>query len=211
MLTVIFDPQHLKETMKIKQIIFSFLFLIISSTGNAQDYKKTIEIEFTEYLNSIVNKNFAKSMNYVIPEFFEIIPKSQMIKLMEQTFNNPSMEFELKNPKILSIDDAQKIEEKFYSLLSYSNQMNMKILNEGEETEDEKKMRIGLTKLSFEQNFGSENVKYNKETDFFEILVEKQVYSISKDGKKDWKFLVIEKKQKVLLEKLLPKELVEKI
>jgi hypothetical protein len=211
MLTVIFDPQHLKKTMKIKQIVFSFLFLIISSTGNAQDYKKTIEIEFTEYLNSIVNKNFAKSMNYVIPEFFEIIPKSQMIKLMEQTFNNPSMEFELKNPKILSIDDAQKIEEKFYSLLSYSNQMNMKILNEGEETEDEKKMRIGLIQLSFEQNFGSENVKYNKETDFFEILVEKQVYTISKDGETDWKFLVIEKKQKVLLEKLLPKELVDKI
>ena len=197
--------------MKIKQIIFSVLFLIISSTGNAQDYKKTIEIEFNEYLNSIVNKNFAKSMNYVIPEFFEIIPKSQMIKLMEQTFNNPSMEFELKNPKILSINDAQKIEEKFYSLLSYSNQMNMKILNEGEETEDEKKMRIGLTQLSFEKNFGSENVKYNKETDFFEILVEKQVYTISKDGKTNWKFLVIEKKQKVLLEKLLPKELVDKI
>ena len=197
--------------MKIKQIIFSVLFLIISSTGNAQDYKKTIEIEFTEYLNSIVNKNFAKSMDYVIPEFFEIIPKSQMIKVMEQTFNNPSMEFELKNPKIISINDAQKIAEKFYSLLSYSNQMNMKILNEGEETEDEKKMRIGLTQLSFEKNFGSQNVKYNKETDFFEILVEKQVYSISKDGKKDWKFLVIEKKQKVLLEKLLPKELVEKI
>jgi hypothetical protein len=150
-------------------------------------------------------------MNYVIPEFFEIIPKSQMIKLMEQTFNNPSMEFELKNPKILSINDAQKIEEKFYSLLSYSNQMNMKILNEGEETEDEKKMRIGLTQLSFEKNFGSENVKYNEETDFFEILVEKQVYTISKDGIKDWKFLVIEKKQKVLLEKLLPKELVDKI
>ena len=197
--------------MKIKQIIFSVLFLIISSTGNAQDYKKTIEIEFTEYLNSIVNKNFAKSMDYVIPEFFEIIPKSQMIKVMEQTFNNPSMEFELKNPKIISINDAQKIAEKFYSLLSYSNQMNMKIRNEGEETEDEKKMRIGLTQLSFEKNFGSQNVKYNKETDFFEILVEKQVYSISKDGKKDWKFLVIEKKQKVLLEKLLPKELVEKI
>ena len=135
--------------MKIKQIIFSVLFLIISSTGNAQDYKKTIEIEFTEYLNSIVNKNFAKSMDYVIPEFFEIIPKSQMIKVMEQTFNNPSMEFELKNPKIISINDAQKIAEKFYSLLSYSNQMNMKIRNEGEETEDEKKMRIGLTQLSF--------------------------------------------------------------
>ena len=68
-----------------------------------------------------------------------------------------------------------------------------------------------MTQLSFEKNFGSENVKYNKETDFFEILVEKQVYTISQDGKTDWKFLVIEKKQKVLLEKLLPKELVDKI
>ena len=197
--------------MNFKRNLLTILFLTICTIGIAQDYKKNIESEFSEYLNSIVNMEFEKSMEYITPEFFEIIPKSQLITLMEQTFNNPSMEFEIKNPKILSVNDSQQIENKYYSLLTYSNQMNMKINNEEEETEDEKKMRINMTKLSFEQTFGAENVKYNEETDCFEIQSQKDVYAISENGKTDWKFLVIEKKQKMILNKILPKELADKI
>lgn len=187
------------------------LFLTIRSVGVAQDYKKEIEIGFTEYLNSIMNRDFEKSMEFILPDFFEIFPKDQMITLMEQTFNNPSIEFEFKNPKILEIKDSRKIEPKYYAMLSYSNQMNMKVNSDEVENEEEKESRIKLMKLSFEQTFGSENVQYNTETEFFEIQVEQQVYAISENGLTDWKFLVIEKKQKVILEKLLPKELLDKI
>ncbi|RZK10459.1 MAG: hypothetical protein EOO46_10675 [Flavobacterium sp.] len=164
-------------------------------------------------MTAIETRNFEKSTDYILPEFFDIIPKSQLVKMMEMTFNNPSMVFELKNPKVLSVEDAKKVQEKYYSLLTYSNQMNVRMLNEEEqpETEDEKKMRMSLIQLSLEKTFGSENVKYNKETDFFEILVEKQVYAISKNGKNDWKFLVLDKEQKMILSKLLPKDLLDKI
>jgi len=197
--------------MNIKKTLLTILFLTICTVGISQDYKKKIESEFTEYLNSIVNMEFEKSMEYITPEFFEIVPKSQMIKLMEQTFNNPAMEIEIKNPKILTVNDSQNIENKYYSLLTYSNQMNMKINGEESETADEKTTRINLTKLSLEQTFGSENVKYNDETGFFEIQSQKEVYAFSENGESDWKFLVIEKKQKMILDKLLPKELAEKI
>ncbi|MEM6379969.1 MAG: hypothetical protein AAF705_17370, partial [Bacteroidota bacterium] len=144
-------------------------------------------------------------------EFFEIVPKDQLIGLMETTFNNPSMEFEIKNPKILNIKDAQEIENKYYALLTYSNQMDMKVLGPQGETGDEKKNRIKTTQLALEQTFGSENVSYNVETDFFEIQSQKDAYGISKDGETNWNFLVIEKDQKLILEKLLPKELADKI
>ncbi len=191
--------------------LIAALFIAICINGRAQDYKKEIESEFMEYLNSLVNMEFEKSVEYITPEIFEIIPKSQMIKMMEMTFNNPSIEFELKNPEIIKIENAQKLEDKFYALLTYTNQMNMKLLAEGEETEDEKKMRINLSKLSLEQTFGVENVKYDEETDFFEIQAQKDVYGISKNGLTDWKFIVIEKKQKIILEKILPKALYEKL
>ena len=194
-----------------KKHLLIALLLTVSTFGYSQDHKRNIEVQFTEYLNSIVNMEFDKSVEYLVPEFFEIIPKSQMIKVMEQTFNNPSMEIEIKNPKVLSINDSQKIEEKYYSLLTYSNQLNMKMSNDEPETEDEKAARIDMTKLYLEQTFGSENVDYNEKTDFFEIQSQKDVYAISKDGLTEWKFLVIEKDQKIILEKLLPKELSEKI
>jgi hypothetical protein len=197
--------------MKLKQNLFTILFLTISTIGIAQDYKNELKKEFNDYLSTIVNMEFEKSMEYIIPEFFEIIPKSQMIKVMKQAFNNPGMEIEIKNPKIIEVKDKKEIENKYYSLLTYSNQMNMKIDGEDEETEDEKTTRINLTKLSLESTFGSENVEYNKETEFFEIQSQKDVYGISKNGENNWKFLVVEKKQKMILEKLLPKELSEKI
>ena len=199
------------KRMKIKTTLLTILLLAICSVGFSQDYKKTIESQFSEYLSSITNMEFEKSMEYITPEFFEIVPKSQMIKLMEQTFNNPGMTIEIKNPKILTIEDSQNIKDKFYSLLTYSNQLNMRIHNETEETADETTMRINMTKLSLEQTFGSENVTYNSTTDFFEIQSQKNVYGISKNGETDWKFLVLEKDSKIILDKILPKELPEKI
>ena len=188
---------------------------MISSCGTSKKVKtlienqNTIRIDFNNYLEAIVSKEFSKSMDYIVPEFFEIFPKEQMIKVMEQTFNNPEMEFELKDPKILEIGKIKEVDDRFYSKLRYSNLMNMKIVSEEEETEEEKKMRNNLMKLSFEQTFGSGNVEYNSETEFFQIYSEKEVIAISDNGKTEWKFLVVEEKQKFILEKIVPEEVLK--
>lgn len=195
--------------MNIKKQLVTILFIAISTIAIAQDTKNEIQVDFTNYLNSIVNMELEKSLNYMPDEFFEIIPKVKMLEAMKQAFDNPSMEIEIKNPIILKIDDAQKIENKYYSLLTYSSQMNMKINGEGQETEEDKSMRISLTKTAFQETFGSENVVYDEKSGFFEIQSEKDVYGISQDGKTGWKFLVLEKNQKMILEKLLPAQLIK--
>lgn len=195
--------------MNIKKQLVTILFIAISTIAIAQDTKNEIQVDFTNYLNSIVNMELEKSLNYMPDEFFEIIPKVKMLEAMKQAFDNPSMEIEIKNPIILKIDDAQKIENKYYSLLTYSSQMNMKINGEGQETEEDKSMRISLTKTAFQETFGSENVVYDEKSGFFEIQSEKDVYGISHDGKTGWKFLVLEKNQKMILEKLLPAQLIK--
>ncbi|QDO94571.1 hypothetical protein FNB79_11540 [Formosa sediminum] len=197
--------------MTFKNSILTVLFLSFCTVGFAQDYKKNIESEFNDYLNSIVNMDFEKSMEYITPEFFEIIPKTQLITIMEQTFNNPSMEFEIINPKIISVADAEKIDSKHYAILSYSSEMNIKINSSAEETETQENNRLSLTKASFEQTFGAENVSYNTETGVYNINAVKDAYAISENGKTDWKFLVIEKSQKIILEKILPKTLIDRL
>lgn len=200
----------LKHRMNFRTKLLTILFLATGLIASAQDYKKVIENEFNDYLNTIVNMEFEKSMDYLTPEFFEIIPRSEMLKVMEQTFNNPAIEYEMENPRILKINDAREIENKYYSLLTYTNQMNIKILGEDEETEDEKNVRNKMTKLAFDQNFGSDNVKFNNETGFFEIQSENDVYAISENGQSGWKFLVIEENLKPILEKILPQQLTDK-
>ena len=152
-------------------------------------------------------------MDFIPEEFFEIIPKEQMILVMEKTFDNPELEFELESPKIIEISEPEKIDNKYYSLVSYSSFMKMRFLNseQKEETETEKGLRMNMIKLSLEEAFGSGNVHYNEKTDFFEINAQKQAYAVSANGKTGWKFLVIDKKQKFILNKLLPKQLADKI
>ena len=197
--------------MNTKARILTLLFFTISTIGFCQDHKREIEGQFLNYNNLIIKKDFNKSMAYLPEEFFEIIPKEQMIMVMEKTFSNPEMEFELKSPKIDEISEVEKIGDKFYVLLTYSSPMKMKFTNSEEQEEGENKLRINMLKMSMEQMFGSENVKYDEETEFFDIVAKKQAYAISGNGKSDWRFLVIEKKQKFILDKLLPAQLVEKI
>jgi hypothetical protein len=199
--------------MNIKTKLLGLFLTFITSTGICQDNKKEIEQTFQNYLTAIINQDFDKSMNFISEDFFKIIPKEQLILLMEKTFNNPEIEFELKDPKIIEIKDSELIENKYYSLLTYSNKMNMKFNrnNENQETEEDYKLRMSLTKVSLEQNFGQKNVNYNDSSNFFEIYVEKQVYAISTNGQTDWKFIVLEKKQKPILERVLPKQLTDRI
>jgi hypothetical protein len=196
-----------------KTKILLVLYLFVTSVALAQDNKKAVEARLTEYLNYMISKDFNKAMDYATDELFEIVSRSQMIMVMEKVFNDPSMEFNITEPKILYAGDTERIEDKHYMLLKYSNVLMMKFNNADKETEseDERKFRINLMQLTFEKMFGEGNVKYNEKTEFYDIYAEKDVYAVSKDGKTDWRFIVVDKDQKLMLGKLLPKQIIDQI
>lgn len=196
-----------------KRILILLSFVSNLTFGQSDEsYKENINKDFIDYNELILRQEFEKSMDYMLPEFFEIIPKNQMVMLMQQIYNNPDLEFKMDKPKDIVYGEPRKIEEKYYSEITYSYNINMKFKSI-EEGEDEKQQELTKTlkKLSLEKTFGSGNVKYNDETEFFEIHLIKNAFGISKNGKSDWKFVVVEPKQKFILEKILPKELTEKL
>ncbi len=197
--------------MRFQKIFSLFFFIVIPFFGFSQSYKNQIDTEFNQYLDLVTQKKFEKSMEYLIPEFFDLFPKAKIVEAMEKVFNNPAVEFEIKNNTIEKIADLQKIKNKFYAVMTYSNQMNMRVKSDKVETDDEKKMRIEMIKLTLQNKFGSKNVGYNTSTDFFEVQVTKQAIAISNDGVEQWKFLVFEENQRALLEKLVPKELLKQL
>lgn len=187
------------------------LCFFIAQTGFSQDYKNNITTDFSEYLTSIVEGDYEKAVSFIDDDLFELIPKEQIIVLMEQTMNNPEISFAIKDPKILSVGDTEHIEGRHYSLIVFSNNMHINFQSPDEETTEEHKTRIQLLTLSFQNNFGADNVQYNAGKDSFIIYVEKEAFAISANGETAWKFLVLERDQKILLEKLLPGRLLEKI
>lgn len=58
--------------------------------------------------------------------------------------------------------------------------------------------------------FGSDNVILNNETGVFTMTPTKKSYAVSENGKDSWKFVNIEASQRLIMEKLLPKQILER-
>lgn len=191
------------------------LLILISKLTFGQEvekYEEYLNKDFIEYNDLILKQKFDKSMDFMLPEFFEIIPRNQMVLLMKQVYNNPELEFKMDKPKDIDYGKPEKIEGKYYSEITYSYDIKMKFHSvEKIEDEEQNELDKNLTKLSLEKTFGSGNVIFNEETEFYEIHSIKNAIGISENGTSDWKFLIVEPKQKFILEKILPKELTEKL
>lgn len=196
-----------------KRILILLILVSNQTFGQTSgNYKENLSKDFVVYNDLILKQQFERSMDYMLPDFFEIIPKKQMVMLMKQVYNNPDLEFKMDKPKDISYGEPKKIEEKYYSEITYSYDLKMKF-NNIEESEDAEQNELtkNLTKLQLEKTFGSGNVKFNEETGFYEIHSIKSALGISENGRSDWKFVVVEPEQKFILEKILPKELTEKL
>ncbi|RZK10460.1 MAG: hypothetical protein EOO46_10680 [Flavobacterium sp.] len=57
--------------MKLRKCLLAIMLLITTTIVAAQDYKKVIEAEFSEYLTAIETRNFEKSTDYILPGIFD--------------------------------------------------------------------------------------------------------------------------------------------
>ena len=193
-----------------KKFVLALSSSLLIFTAFGQLNKAAIEQQFLVYTHLLMNKSFSKSIDYLNEDFLKIIPKEQLVILMEKTYNNPDLEFNISEPKVLKVDSIKKIGNQYYAKLQYSNMLQMKFKFESavNKSEEDRSLKDSLTLKALEKNFGSGNVAYNIATHFYEIYVEKNVVANSKDSN-HWKFVVVEEKQKPILQKFIPKEFLE--
>lgn len=179
------------------------LWLAFLCAGNihAQAYKDSVRLQFLRYTDLLIKKDFRKSTDYMNADSLKIFPKEQLVVIMEKTYNNPQISFSIEHPTILSIADNKLISGKNYVRLQYSNYLKLHFASH-----PEKKPDTAATKKALETQFGQDNVKYDGKTDTYRILVIKNAIADSKD-KLRWTFVIVEEKQKPILEKFIPKEL----
>lgn len=183
------------------KLVLSLLIVLACHQLHAQAYKDSIQQQFLRYTLHLMNKEFAQSVDYINPDFFKIVPKAQMIKLIEQVYNSPEIEFVMDSPKIASIEDKVSINNTYYTKLKYSNNLFIKYSELTTAAKD-----TALMMQMLQQQFGRDQVSYDPATLFYKIGVTKNVVANSKDNQ-HWTFVVIEEKQKPILEKFLPKQL----
>ncbi|MBD1394240.1 hypothetical protein [Mucilaginibacter glaciei] len=196
--------------MKIKLISFAFIFVGLTSVCFAQDYKDNIRQRFDEFYKLTAAGKTEESLEYIPDTFFNIIPKTQMAAALKQVMNNKDINYKILDYKITEIADSKNVDDNYYSTLKYVSNLTMKfndidtIKNDGN-----KKARLNLIKLSLANTFGSDNVKLDETTGMYSITAHKKSCAVSKNGRTGWQFVNFESRQRLIMEKILPKEIIE--
>lgn len=189
-----------------------FLFiLIVVGAGHlhcfAQDYKKTAAQQFMQYTNLIIKKDFRKAADFIMDDFYTLIPREQLIKAMETIFNMPEFDYQIDSAKVVKVGDARLIDSAHFLKLQYSNILLMKFGSDSTLSDAAGAENEFLT-LTLQSKFGEPNVKYNKASRYYSILSIKDVIARS-ENLTDWKFIVMEEDKIPFLKKIIPKELLE--
>jgi len=195
------------------RILITLCFLVLLSCGGNKKAtttpQNTYEAEIREKLN-LYNKKMAEgdyiaSLDFVYPKLFEIIPKETMVGLFKQTFDSEDMKITISDSKILKVHDNYiEADNKLYTLVDYSFNMNMKLTGE---MVDAAEFMIG----TFEAEYGKENIIYNKEESTFEIKTLNQMITIKENG--EWYILENKKEPayQYILGRLVGEETLKKL
>ena len=170
----------------------------------SQNTQQDIESQFRDYNSLIADKNFDKAFDlYANEDFLEMFPKEQMVQMMNQLFNMEGMEVKIYKPEEVSVS-TEIIEQKNkkYVPVHYRQKMDIKFSLPNVATEN--------VLSALKGTFGLENVKYNEQSQFFEINAAKQAVASSSDSK-NWKFTIIEKKQIPFLKQFIPEEFLKNL
>jgi hypothetical protein len=195
--------------MRAKLSFLVFILTLTAFNSIAQAYKENIRKRFGEFYALNASGKIEESMEYIPDSVFAIVPKVQMVKLLKQVMNNKELEFKILDYKITQISDSRKIANSYYAPLMYVSNMTMKFRETDTLQADKKKARLGLIQLSLANTFGTDNVKLNEATGVFSIASHKKSCAISSNGETGWKFINIDPKQRLIMDKVLPKEIIE--
>ncbi|MFY0483928.1 hypothetical protein ACI6PS_15135 [Flavobacterium sp. PLA-1-15] len=195
-----------------KKNILVLLLILIFSPLNAQNHEEGIRRQFREYNQLVLDKKINEALDYTIEDLFTIIPREQMVNMMESVLNTPSMEFRGTIPEITDMEPVREIEGASYVRFKNKAIMEVKFLQSPDEpkrTPEEEQEYNTMLMATLQEQYGEEYVTFDAQSGFYKTVTIKTVIAKSKDLK-NWKFAILDSPtMKVLLGKFIPKELLD--
>lgn len=193
--------------MKIYVLILS---LVLTFNAFGQTSKDNIQTTFEYYLELNDGLRFNELMDYIVEDLFKIAPREELVKIFESMFHDPSIDIIMKPSKIIQINEVEKFGDQYYATLTYHGTFSIKMNEVDEMPKKDRNELINTFFKGMQDAYGKENVSVDKKTGYVTVSKSNVVCCVSKNGLNDWKFVSIEKQQMSLLQKFLPKEILDR-
>ena len=169
---------------------------------------------FNSYIKLIENKKLTKTVNYIYPKLFDIIPKKTLLKSLKLAQSDTTRRLHFYNSKVDKYSKFKIIDNTIYCFIEYSYKLDTEIQIEEDEESLEymsRKEQIKLDLSIWKEKFGKRNVKYNKNDLSIKINAHGRVLAIFNLEFNSWKYLDAKKQFKKTYKKILPKKILKKI
>ncbi len=183
---------------------FIYLVLLVQTTAFAQTDVEDIKQTVMAYMEIVENKDYQKTMDYLYPKLFDLVPRSIMEEALKKQEEETEIQVDLKNSAIQKVSKVLVVEGVKYALVDYSFLMIMTVPEQDKEG-------LETMKMLFESNYGKGNVRLDVEKRAFSIDMVSAAYVINNPAYDGWKFLERKKELFPLLEKMLPKKVLKKL
>jgi hypothetical protein len=186
-----------------KNILYPLLLagLLLSQPTVAQDHPQQIKKTLKAYFELLEKGEMKKSLDYLYPRFFEVVPRAQIEKSMDDARTKSIL---VRSPQLLSLSNIITVNKSNYALATYQFKLFVKKAGADE---------TALQNFAsfFQQVYGKDNVSIDKANQQLVIQAKGEMFVINDPAYAGWKVLEKKKDSRMLLEKLLPQEVLKKL
>ncbi|MDJ1497093.1 hypothetical protein QNI19_29415 [Cytophagaceae bacterium DM2B3-1] len=168
---------------------------------------------YTLYTQTILTKDNAQMLAFIYPPLFYYIPKDPLLKSLNASQKDKSLEISFDNFEIISIDKQYVINEVVYVLFQTTNTTVWKFtehdIARNRKQRHKQKKNADFEKFiykGFKERYGESNVSYNEENSSMFAKVTNKLLAIKEENK--WYLLEIKSHLLELYQKFLPQDLV---
>ena len=184
--------------------LFFVISFIFSFSYHAQDIKADIKNQFQTYNDLIGAKKFNEALEiYGNEDYLNLFSKANLVELMEKMFNDPGITLNLISPSNITVSE-EIIKQKGKDLvkINFNQKLEMRF--------NDPDLNLNDIRSALQKSFGSDHVNYEEKTGYFTIDTDKLAVA-SSTNLKDWKFIVLEKKQIPVLKDFIPEQILKEI
>jgi hypothetical protein len=191
-----------KKEQYMNKLKLMILVFGMGLTALAQNQKEVSQL-LADYEKAMVERQWVKSLDYVYPALFDVVPREMMEEAIKTTFNDTAdIQMGFESMELLEVSDIYEEDEMSYSFAEYV--MVMTMTEAGEKSDED----MNTLKAAIAMQFGEENVNVEENTLF--ITANNRMAVIRKTGEEKLYMLEIKPELKQIMESFMSEEFMQR-
>jgi hypothetical protein len=170
-----------------KKLIILWIFLL---AGIPFGFSQEIDKKLTERIDSVLRftqqSDFERTLDFTYPKLFSIVPRPQMLKILQESLDNEEVSITIDSVKLIKIHPPFTIGNGTYARITHGMILVMKFKEEIDTTDKES---LDMMTTMMEEGYGKGNVHFDKRANTIRISAPSTLVAIKNEFSPEWTFV----------------------